>query len=150
MWIALVCVILVPIVGFAVLSLSAKRPTNLGVRDGRLADCPTSPNCVATQSGDASQRMDALAFKGDASAAKARLKSVIHALPRMHLVSETDNYMHVEATTALFRFVDDVELLIDADSKVVHFRSASRVGHSDLGANRKRMTEIAQKFESAQ
>ena len=150
MWIALVCVLLAPIVGFAVLSLSAKRPSNLGVRDGRLADCPSSPNCVATQSGDASQRMDALVFRDDPASAKARLKSVIQALPRMHMVSETDEYMHVEATTALFRFVDDVEFVIDADSKVIHFRSASRVGHSDLGANRKRMTEIAQMFESAQ
>jgi uncharacterized protein (DUF1499 family) len=51
-------------------------------------------------------------------------------------------YMHFTFTSALFGFVDDVEFLFDEGKKTIHFRSASRVGHSDIGANRKRMNII--------
>ena len=73
------------------------------------------------------------------------LKAVIAATPRMKIVSQTENYLHAEATSLIFRFVDDVEFFIDRG--VIHFRSASRVGHSDLGANRARMKKIRKAFE---
>lgn len=71
-----------------------------------------------------------------------RLKSIVAGMPRAKVVSSTDRYLHAEFTSALFRFVDDVEFLIDPDAKQIHFRSASRVGYSDLGANRRRMEAI--------
>lgn len=61
-------------------------------------------------------------------------------MPRTRIVEESENYLRVEFTTAIMRYVDDVEFLIDDSAGVVHFRSASRVGYSDMGANRKRMT----------
>lgn len=61
---------------------------------------------------------------------------------RATLVREMDNYLHFEFRSTIFRFVDDVEFLVDDSSGTVDFRSASRVGHSDLGANRNRMEKI--------
>jgi uncharacterized protein (DUF1499 family) len=65
------------------------------------------------------------------------------------MVTVEDRYIHAEFTSALFRFVDDVEFQIDAESGLIHFRSASRVGRSDLGVNRKRMESIRMAFEKS-
>ena len=69
------------------------------------------------------------------------------AMPRSKIVTADDRYMHVEVASRLFRFVDDVEFLIEPDAKTIQFRSASRVGRSDLGVNRQRMEEIRQTFD---
>jgi uncharacterized protein (DUF1499 family) len=130
----------------ALFSLTSRRPDNLGVRDGKLAACPSSPNCVCTQAADGGHRIEPLAYTGSPEEAKARLKAVLSGLPRGRIVSETDNYLHAEFTSRLFRFVDDVEFLIEPGG-VIHFRSASRAGHSDLGVNRARMEAIRQSFE---
>ena len=120
----------------------APRPTHLGVTNGRLAPCPSSANCVSTQADDAEHRIEPLTFRGLPATALQRLKAVISRQPRMKIVAETENYLHVEATSLLFRFVDDVEFYIDEAAGVIHFRSASRIGSSDLGANRIRMERL--------
>jgi uncharacterized protein (DUF1499 family) len=135
-----------PILYLALLSLISRRPANLGVTNGRLAECPSSPNCVSSQAADAAQRMDPIAFSGSADEAFKKLRTIIETLPRAAIVTAEPRYMHVEFTTALFRFVDDTEFLVDADAHVIHFRSASRTGKSDLGVNRQRMDGIRQKF----
>ena len=66
---------------------------------------------------------------------------------RCRIVAERHDYLRYEFTSFVFRFVDDVEFLIDQDTKLIHFRSASRVGHSDLGANRRRMVRFREAFE---
>jgi uncharacterized protein (DUF1499 family) len=76
-----------------------------------------------------------------------RLKGAIATIPRMTIVTEAGDYLHAEATSRLFRFVDDVEFYVDRAAKVIHFRSASRVGRSDLGVNRARMEQIRAAFE---
>lgn len=134
---------LLPIVGLALLSAFSRRPSNLGVIDGHLAACPDSPNCVSTAASDREHRMEALLFQGSARNALERIKAIVGSLPRTKIVDERDNYLHVEFTSALFRFVDDVEFLIDEPAGKIHFRSASRVGRGDLGANRRRMEQIA-------
>jgi uncharacterized protein (DUF1499 family) len=141
-------VILVPIVGLYVMSLLAGRPAHLGLKDGRLAPCPESPNCVSTQTDDAEHRIDAIRFTGTAADAKAKLKKAVAALPRAAIVTESADYLHVECTSLIFRFVDDVEFWIDEPNQVIHCRSASRVGRSDFGANRTRMEAICKMFES--
>lgn len=135
-----------PILYLAVLSFISKRPANLGVRNGRLAECPSSPNCVSSQATDAAHRMDPIAFSGSPEDAFAKLRAIVEALPRAAIVSSDAHYLHAEFSTALFRFVDDAEFLIDPQARVIHFRSASRAGHSDLGVNRKRIDDIRQKF----
>jgi uncharacterized protein (DUF1499 family) len=141
-------VILVPIVGLFVMSLLAGRPAHLGLKDGKLAPCPESPNCVSTQTDDAEHRIDAIRFTGTAADAKAKLKKAVAALPRAAIVTESADYLHVECTSLIFRFVDDVEFWIDEPNQVIHCRSASRVGRSDFGANRTRMEAICKMFES--
>jgi uncharacterized protein (DUF1499 family) len=118
------------------------RPTNLRVKDGKLAPCPSSPNCVSTQAEDADHRMEPIALTGTASEALARLKQALSALPRTVIVTETEDYLHAECTSLLFRFVDDVEFWIDVPNRLIHFRSASRVGRYDFGVNRARMEAI--------
>lgn len=143
MWVVLLLIPLLVVVAFAVMSATARRPDSLGVRDGRLAECPDSPNCVATQAARESQRMAALTLTITPTEAIERLQQIVLAMPRTRIVTADADYLHVEFTSALFRFVDDVEFFVSSEQGVIHFRSASRVGHSDLGANRQRMQAIA-------
>jgi uncharacterized protein (DUF1499 family) len=114
-----------------------------------LAPCPVSPNCVATEASDAAHLVAPLRFTGDPAAAKRRLLEVLAALPRTRLVADSGDYLHFECTSALFRFVDDVEFLVRPESGTIEFRSASRIGWSDLGVNRRRMEEIRTAFDRA-
>ena len=122
---------------------------NLGVRDGKLAPCPATPNCVSSQAADPGQSVDPLRFSGSPRDAMARLKVIVNTMPRTRIVSETPVYLHVEFTSSLFRFVDDVEFLVDEAGGAIHVRSASRVGSSDLGVNRKRVEAIRQAWLAA-
>jgi uncharacterized protein (DUF1499 family) len=63
-------------------------------------------------------------------------------MPRMRIVEEQPGYLRVESSSRLIGFVDDVEFLVDAEHHVVHVRSASRMGYSDLGVNRQRVEDI--------
>ena len=146
MWIAVLLVPLLLIVGLALLSATARRPETLGVRDGRLAPCPDSPNCVSTHTDREDSRMEPIPIVGDPADAHSRLRAVLSAMPRVRIVTADANYLHAEFASALFRFVDDVEFFVDREQGVIHFRSASRVGKSDLGVNRQRMQAIAQAF----
>ena len=139
-------VLLIPIVVFYAMSLLASRPTNLGVTAGKLAPCPGSPNCVSTQAEDAEHHIDPIRFTGPSAVVVAKLKKVLATLPRTHIATESADYLHVECTSLLFRFVDDVEFWIDEPSSTIHFRSASRSGRSDFGVNRARMEAIRQEF----
>lgn len=144
-----VVLFLLPVVGFGVLSILSRRQVSLGVSDGRLTPCPDSPNCVSSQADDESHRIEPLAYSSDAAEAWERLAGVVEQLPRTHVVEQSDRYMHVTFVTALFRYVDDVEFLLDESDGVIHVRSASRVGHSDLGANRERVEAIRRQFAEA-
>lgn len=141
-----IAVVLLPIVGLVMLSLTSRRPDNLGIHNGQLAACPPTPNCVSTTATRESQRMDPIPFDGTADEARARLLEILTAQPRTKIVTEQPTYLHAECTTAIFRFVDDIEFLIDEEQHVIHFRSASRTGHSDLGENRRRMEQIVDSF----
>jgi uncharacterized protein (DUF1499 family) len=124
----------------------AGRPKSLGATDGKLAGCPDSPNCVCSQETRDSHHIAALAYEGDGKAAFSRLADVLESWPRIKIVTQTENYMHVEFTTRILRFVDDVEFLLAEDESVIHVRSASRVGYSDMGTNRKRVEAIRAAF----
>lgn len=68
-------------------------------------------------------------------------------MPRARVVTATDDYLHVEFTSAIWRFVDDVVFTVDGVARLIHVRSASRVGHYDFGANRRRVEAIRVAFE---
>jgi len=88
-------------------------------------------------------------YRGTQAEARARLVAAIHSMPRAKLVVAEDTFLHVEFKSALFSFVDDVEFLFDDEHKVIHVRSASRVGYYDFGVNRKRVEELRKRFMAA-
>jgi uncharacterized protein (DUF1499 family) len=135
--------------GLAVLSLTARRPDNLGATDGKLAACPDKPNCVASQADDAAHHAEPLRFTTTPGVAWARLVRVVTAMPRVTVVTADDDYLHAEFASLLFRFTDDVEFVLDPENQVIHFRSAARVGHSDMGVNRERIEAIRAAFDRA-
>jgi uncharacterized protein (DUF1499 family) len=114
-----------------------------------LAPCPKSPNCVSSRSEDEEHRVKPFAFANLPEIAWSRLKEVVQAQPRAEIVQENGSYLHAEFRSRWFRFVDDVEFYLDTDQKVIHLRSASRIGYSDLGANRKRVEALRAAFADA-
>lgn len=129
---------------------AGKRPDNLGVRDNKLAACPNTPNCVSSQSSDAVHQIEPLTYSSTPEKALTNLKQVIQSLPRTKIITETQNYLYAEFTSAIMGFVDDVEFYLDEQAKVVHVRSASRLGKSDLGVNRKRIEAIRAKLQETE
>ncbi|WP_411279485.1 DUF1499 domain-containing protein [Gemmatimonas sp.] len=115
-----------------------------------LPPCPSTPNCVSSEATRASQRVPTVPFTDAPAAALARAKVALLAEPRTTLTAERDGYLHAECKSFLFRFVDDVDIVVDPIAQVYHFRSASRVGASDLGVNRKRLARIAARLASRQ
>lgn len=114
--------------------------------DGRLPDCPGSPNCVNSQAGDVAP----LTFEGDGAAALERLANLlVEALPRTEIVERQPDYLHAECRSLVFRFVDDLQCLLDEPAGLIHLRSASRLGHSDLGVNRRRIETLRAAWEAA-
>ena len=129
------------------LKFPGKRPTNLGVRDGKLAPARSTPNCVSSQATDKGHHVPPLGFSGDPRVAMQRLKAVVQGMARTQVVDSRGDYLYAEFSTPLMGFVDDVEFY--CDGKVIHMRSASRLGYSDLGVNRKRVEAIRNAFVTA-
>ena len=127
-------------------SFSGKRPQNLGVQNGRLNACPASPNCVCSYDTDSDHGIAPIPFTGTPQDAIATLTQIIEAYPLAQMIEAAENYLYAEFTTKLMGYVDDVEFYADAENSVIQVRSASRLGQSDLGLNRKRIEEIRQKF----
>jgi uncharacterized protein (DUF1499 family) len=125
---------------------AGERPDNLGVKGGLLAACPASPNCVSSQADDSGHRIAPLVIIGEPDAAFARLKLVLGRRADTSVVDESPDYLRVELRTVLF--VDDGEFLLDRTQRVIHIRSASRLGYSDLGKNRSRMDQIRKEFSN--
>ncbi len=131
--------------GAAILLLSsacgAPAPPTLGVRDGALAPCPPTPNCVHTADPDVERRAPPFEL-GPGPVAWARAVEVVERMTRTRVVSATETYLHAEARSLVFRFVDDLELLLEPEDGEIVVRSASRVGRSDLGVNRGRVERL--------
>ncbi|MGB3651512.1 MAG: DUF1499 domain-containing protein [Rivularia sp. (in: cyanobacteria)] len=131
---------------------SGTKPDNLGVNDGKLADCPNSPNCVSSQSpsSDETHFIQPLKYSSTPEKALTDLKAVIESEARTKIINESSDYLYAEFKSALMGFVDDVEFYLDSSTNTIHVRSASRLGQSDLGVNRKRVETIRTKFNQMQ
>ena len=122
----------------------------LGINDGHLMSCPESPNCVNSQAADEEHTIQAIHFSGTSEQAQQRLLQILKAWNRAKTVVVEEDYIRAEFTSLVFRFVDDVEFYFPAtqtEKMLIHVRSASRIGYSDFGANRKRIEQIRSKFE---
>lgn len=134
---------------FVFMSANAKPPGHLASPGARLAPCPDMPNCVSSLAKRKSQRVEPLIVRGSAAEAARVVVREIEAMPRSRVVNSGDGYVHAEFTSRLFRFVDDLELVYDGDLPGFQVRSASRVGRSDLGANRKRVEALRYRLTAA-
>lgn len=123
---------------------SGSPPDNLGVDRGRLAPCPSSPNCVSSQADSGDQQIAPLALQGNPSQTRARLIDILSDEPRVRLVAQDAHYLRAEFSSQVLRFIDDVEFLIGEER--VDVRSASRLGYSDFGVNRKRIERLRQRL----
>jgi uncharacterized protein (DUF1499 family) len=138
--------IIFPAMAGLLMVVGACGTSNIGMHNDLLKPCPDSPNCVSSFETDPSHYVDPLPYKGSKADARQKLLSILHATKRVKVVTSEENYIHAEFTSRIFRFVDDVEFYMDEKAPVIHVRSASRVGYSDLGANRKRAEEIRRQF----
>ncbi|MCX5739852.1 MAG: DUF1499 domain-containing protein [Proteobacteria bacterium] len=107
-----------------------------------LAPCPNRPNCVSSLAGDTSHLVEPLALRVPVERAWPQLRDAVALLPRTRIVESGDGYLRAEATSRLFRFVDDLEVLHVPGTARIDVRSASRAGYSDLGVNRARVESL--------
>jgi len=124
----------------------------LGVNNDQLMPCPESPNCVnSQQTADDAHLIAPIDFIGTRQQAQAKLLHVLTDAERANIVVVEDNYIRVEFTSKIMRFVDDVEFYFPSTSSdhiIIQVRSASRIGHSDFGVNRERIEQIRNKVNS--
>ncbi|MDA1371233.1 MAG: DUF1499 domain-containing protein [Proteobacteria bacterium] len=111
-------------------------PQNIGIQNGRLTPCPESPNCVSSFAGDETHRIEPIAANLN------QIERVLLSLDEANIVNAQDAYIYAEFTSRIMRYVDDVEFMYDSAAGVTHVRSASRLGYSDMGANRNRIENI--------
>jgi len=143
MWIAILALPVVVLVAILGVVMSSWRRPELGLVDGRLRPCPDSPNCVCSCETDDQHGIEPLTG-GDGG--MDQLRQALASMPGTRVITDEGDYLRAECTTPLLRYVDDIEFLQDAEEGVIHVRSASRVGHSDLDANRSRVEEIRQRL----
>ncbi|QDT40772.1 hypothetical protein Pan241w_08310 [Gimesia alba] len=124
-------------------------PANLGVVDQHLSPCPDSPNCVCSQDQSPAHQIAPLQYSGPKNEAVQQLTEILNRQRGCRIVVQNEDYLRAEFRSLCFRFVDDVEFLVDSRQNVIHVRSASRVGYSDLGANRKRIEAIRKMFANS-
>ncbi|WP_342617856.1 DUF1499 domain-containing protein [Rhodoferax sp. GW822-FHT02A01] len=134
--------------------LKGRMPADLGVREGRLKPPSSTPNSVSSQADLYPNhpqrdyaRIAPLGYAGDGDAAMARLATLLKGMDRTTVVTQQADYLYVQCTTAVLKFTDDVEFWLDRSAHVIQVRSASRLGASDLGVNRKRVEKIRAQFQ---
>lgn len=113
--------------------------------DAQLTACPSTPNCVSSQARD-HHFIEPFHFEIDADAAWSALIEALQATPRTEILGHNDTHLRATATTLVFRFVDDLEFILNAEHQRIDVRSASRVGYSDFGVNRRRVEHLRQRL----
>lgn len=129
---------------FVVYGYVSRSGTTPGLVNGQLQQCPPKRNCVCSEyPDDSGHYIEPIELSSDLS--PGRFKSVIAEMGGI-IQQEQEKYLAATFSSALFGFVDDLEIRIDEQAGVIHLRSASRVGSGDLGVNRKRIEMLKQKL----
>lgn len=133
-------------------------PLAVGIRpDGSIPDPappPSTSNCVSSYvdpAVDSEHGMKPILRDGvSADEARVRIRVLMESEKRVEILTDITGYFHAVQYTAFWKFPDDVEFWFPEDEAVIHFRSAARLGSSDLGVNRKRMERIREAFRALQ
>jgi uncharacterized protein (DUF1499 family) len=135
---------------FVVSGCSGKRPDAIGIGPSGLSGCPKSPNCVSSEAKDERHAIASFRLKGDSNASWPLIQNQVDSMPGWTVVTKTDNYIHVECKSRIFRFIDDLELYFNLSNGIISIRSASRIGYSDFGANRRRVELLRSELRTKQ
>ena len=127
---------------YAVILMRRTATPTLGLNAAWLMPCPSSPNCISSDAADSAHLIAAFALEMPAGDAWPAIRESVQNLPRTKIIAETSDYLHAECATAIFGFVDDLELHLRVAEGVIAVRSASRLGYSDLGVNRRRIENL--------
>lgn len=128
-------------VGFLIyVDINNEPKGNLGVEQGVLLPCPESPNCVSSQASvdDVIHYVEPIIDGKDVAKTQLRLEEFILRNNGVIITSRL-GYLHAEITSPLLGYIDDLELYWPESDSVIHIRSASRVGYSDMNVNRERV-----------
>lgn len=124
-------------------------PADLGERSGKLKPPSRTDNSVSSQAAlypehprHLTAQIAPLPLRGGDQATIARINSIVQAMAGAKIVKSEADYLYAQYTTSLMKFVDDVEFWYDPVAQVIQVRSASRIGESDLGVNRKRIEAV--------
>lgn len=118
------------------------QPRNIGLLNGRLNACPSSPNCVCSDAQAGRHAIDPLHLSVDPAKAWSAAVETVRTTARTRIITETGNYLHAEYASGFFGFVDDLELHLRPDERIIAVRSASRLGYADFGVNRARIENL--------
>lgn len=145
MYIVIALIVFV-IIAFFVLGFMSKKGEAPGLQAEHLQACTSTDNCVISEAVDGNEAsIEPLAFSGDKADFLIKVTGAIE-LMKGTIVTADDNYIAATFTSGIFGFVDDVEFRL-TDDNLLHFRSASRVGRKDFGANKKRIDALKQMLE---
>ena len=135
------------IVGLVALS-GCTAQMRIGVSKGQFLPCPPTPNCVSSQSDitDTEHYEAPLPYTIGSKNVIPIVAKLVSEGPRSEIMTQTDRYIHATYKSAIFRFVDDVEFLVDPKTKNLHIRSLARMGTGDMGVNRRRVRSIKDKL----
>lgn len=128
---------------------TGKRPTDLGVKEGRLKPVPGTPNAVSSQARSSSHAIAPLTYASTRERAMPALINIVTDNPGARIVRQSPDYLYAEYSSALLGFVDDVEFWFEPRAKQIQVRSASRLGYSDFGVNRARIEDIRRRLAAA-
>ncbi len=143
---ALVILALIIAFGARLTFQNLQTPAHLGLTGGKLAPMPEKPNAVSSQTDVADKKVEALPFKATAEETQQAVNHALTKLGNNEIQEQKDGYTYSIFTTPLMHYHDDVEIYLDTEAQLVHFRSQSRAGYSDMGVNRKRYEEFRELY----
>ena len=128
---------------------STQQVDRLGLQNGHLRSCPNSPNCVSSRANDSEHQVSALQLQMTPEQSWEQVKTTIKALPRTRIITATSEYIHAECRSAVFGFIDDLELHLLQEQGQIEVRSLARLGYYDFGVNRERVEQLRSRLLKA-
>lgn len=124
------------------ISYLSKNKARTGLSDNQFIACPDTPNCVSSMTADNAHKIEALSLSDNPALSLDSIAALIKQQTNTQIVTLESGYLHATYKTKVLGFIDDVEMLQLPQSDVIEVKSASRLGRSDFGINRKRIEEL--------